>query len=209
MKGLTLFRMMGRAVSLAVAGAILGLAVPASAQFSDGYKFLEAVKKRDGEEVTKYLSEPGSTIINARDVMTGQSGMHVVVERRDLLWVNFLLQKGANPDIRDAKGVTPLELAASLRFLEGMEALADAGANVDETNSTGETPLILAVHMRDTDMVKMLLDKGANPDKADSSGRSARDYAEVEGRTGNPVLTAIEARDAKAGAGGTYGPAVR
>lgn len=209
MEGLKLFRMTGRAISLAVAGAILGLAAPASAQFTDGYKFLDAVKKRDGEVVGQLLSEPGSTLINSRDVTDGRTGMHIVVERRDLLWVQFLLQKGANPDIRDAKGVTPLEIAVSLRFLEAITFLADAGANVNETNATGETPLILAVHMRDVDMAKILLDLGANPDKADSSGRTARDYAMLDGRTGNPVLAAIEAHDAKSGSGGTYGPAVR
>lgn len=209
MKVSMLFRMTGRIVSLAMAGVMLALAVPASAQFSDGYKFLDAVKKRDGETVGQMLSEPGSTMVNTRDVTTGQSGMHIVVERRDLVWVQFLLQKGANPDIRDARGVTPLELAVSLRFLDGMALLADAGANVDETNSTGETPLILATHMRDVDMARLLLDQGANPDKADSSGRSARDYAQLDGRVNNPVLAAIEAHDAKAQSGGTYGPAVR
>jgi len=208
MKVQMLFRSMGRAIPLAIAGAVLATAMPASAQFSDGYKFLEAVKKREAETVMKALTEPGSTVVNTRDVMSGESGLHIVVARRDLLWVQFLLQKGANPNLRDTKGVTPLELAASLRFLEGMEALADAGANVDETNSTGETPLILAAHMRDGDMAKMLLDKGADPDKSDNSGRSARDYATMDGR-GNPVLALIEAKDAKGGAGGSYGPAVR
>ncbi|WP_245638522.1 ankyrin repeat domain-containing protein [Croceicoccus bisphenolivorans] len=208
MKGQKLVRMMGRAVALALAGAALGIAVPAAAQFSDGYKFLEAIKKRDGDAVTKALSEPGTTIVNTRDISSGESALHIVVQRRDLVWVNFLLQQHANPNVRDAKGVTPLELATSLRFLEGIEALADAGANVDETSSTGETPLILATHLKDGDMAKLLMEKGADPDKSDNSGRSARDYATLDGRTSG-VLSAIEARDAKAGKGGTYGPAMR
>ncbi|MDR7103826.1 ankyrin repeat domain-containing protein [Croceicoccus sp. BE223] len=193
---------------VAAAGASVLTAVPASAQFSDGYKFIEAVKKRDGEAVTKALGEPGSTIVNTRDISSGQTALHVVVQRRDLVWVRFLLQANANPNVRDNDGMTPLELAASLRFIEGIEALADAGANVDEPNSTGETALILATHLKDADMAKVLLEKGANPDKADNSGRSARDYAKIDGQRG-PVLTLIENLDKVRGNGGTYGPAVR
>lgn len=196
-----------RTAIIAAAGASVLVAIPASAQFSDGYKFLEAVKKRDGEAVTKALGEPGSTIVNTRDISSGHTALHLVVQRRDLVWVRFLLQAKANPNVRDNNGVTPLELAASLRFIEGIEALADAGANVDEPNSTGETALILATHLKDADMAKVLLEKGANPDKSDNSGRSARDYAKIDGQRG-PVLTLIENTD-KARGGGTYGPAVR
>lgn len=208
MKGRTVVRNIGRAIGIAMAGMALGLAAPAAAQFSDGYKFLEAVKKRDGDAVTKALAEPGTTVVNTRDISTGESGLHIVVARRDLVWLNFLLQHSANANVRDAKGVTPIELAASLRFLEAIEALADAGANVDETNSTGETPLILAAHLKDADMAKLLLEKGANPDKTDNSGRTARDYAKLDGRSSG-VLAVIEQRD-KAGPGaGGYGPSLR
>lgn len=207
MKGRTVVRNIGRAMGIALAGMALGLAAPAAAQFSDGYKFLEAVKKRDGDAVTKALAEPGTTVVNTRDISSGESGLHIVVARRDLVWLNFLLQHNANANVRDAKGVTPIELAASLRFLEAIEALADAGANVDETNSTGETPLILAAHLKDADMAKLLLEKGANPDKTDNSGRTARDYAKLDGR-GSGVLAVIEQRDKAGSAAGGYGPSL-
>lgn len=207
MKGQTLFRTFARALALVTAGAAIGLAVPAAAQFSDGYKFLEAVKKRDGDAATKALTEPGSTIVNSRDITTGTSALHIVVERRDTVWLNFLLQQRANPNLRDNKGVTPIELATSLRYIEAIEALADAGANLNETNSTGETPLILAVHLGDTEMVKALVAKGADPNRADNSGRNARDYAQLAGR-GSAMLALMDA-SGKNGGRGTYGPAPR
>lgn len=190
-----------------MAGLALGLALPgpAQAQFSKSYKFLESVKKKEGQEVTDALAEPGTTIINTRDVTTGETALHIVTARRDTTWISFLLAKGADPNIRDAKGQTPLVVAANLGFVEGMELLIAGGARVDEPNSTGETPLISAVHRRDVAMLRVLLKAGANPDRADSSGRSARDYAKLD-RNDNlieEINTNAKKTDSKAR---TYGP---
>lgn len=160
----------------------LGVSLPAHAQFSESYKFLEAVRKKDGQKVTDALNEPGSQIVNTRDVSTGESGLHIVTARRDLTWMQFLVARGANVNARDARGTTPLVLACNLGFIEGVEFLITSGAKVDEPNNTGETPLITAVHRRDLAMVRALLKAGANPDRPDNSGRSARDYATLEGK---------------------------
>ena len=162
-----------------VAGiASLGMALPLAAQgFSNGYEFLKAVKDRDGDVATEMLNEPGTTVVNTRDITTGETGLHVVVQRRDALWVRFLLQRGADPNIRDNKGVAPLQLAANMGFIEGVEELIKRGANVDVSDRTGETPLMAAVHQRDVQMLRRLLAQGADPDLNDNSGRSARDYA--------------------------------
>ena len=185
------------------------LAVPAGAQFySEGYEFLKAVKDRDGDAVTAALNEPGSIVVNARDITSGETGLHIVVQRRDTLWIRFLTQHGANPNIADKNGVTPLVLAANMGFFDGVEALIKAGARVDVSNSAGETPLISAVHRRDTALVRLLLANGANPDRNDNSGRSARDYAVLLG--GNSLMMREFEEADKTRAGGdkqqSYGP---
>ena len=154
---------------------------PAQAQMSDSYKFLDAVKKKDGEKVEKVISEPGSTLINARDVSSGEGALHIVTQRRDLTWLRFLVAKGAHVDMRDDKGVTPLQLATNLGWLEGVSFLVSRNANLDESDDTGETPLISAVHRKNVAMMRTLLNGGADPDRADNSGRSARDYARLAG----------------------------
>lgn len=187
----------------------LAWSVPAAAQFSQGYKFLEAVKKREGTEVTDMLSVPGSTIVNTRDATTGQTALHLVTARRDLTWMQFLVAKGANVNLRDSKGVTPLVLACNLGFVEGAEFLVGKGARVDESNSSGETPLITSVHNRNVALIRVLLKAGANPDRADNSGRSARDYAALEGKGGTilaEIETATKARAAAQAAKPNYGP---
>lgn len=189
--------------------ATLCLTDVAHAQFSKGYKFLEAVRKREGVEVNDALNEPGSQIVNTRDSTSGETALHIVTARRDLTYMGVLIGKGANVNARDVRGVTPLELASRLGFQEGAQLLVDQRARVDEANAAGETPLITAVHRKDVAMMRLLLKAGANPDRADNSGRSARDYARLEGR-GSPLLTEIEnnarPRGQNTGPRPTYGP---
>lgn len=196
-----------RKLAAVLLGAMIFVSVPASAQmYSDGYKFLKAVKDKDGDTAIKMLDQPGSTIVNARDITSGETGLHIAVARRDATWLSFLLGKGANPNIADKKGVTPLMLATQLGFVEGVDALASRGARIDVANDAGETPLISAVHRRDINMMRILLKAGANPDRTDNSGRSARDYAQLDG-AGSVLLGEIE-RNAKASGGShpVYGP---
>jgi ankyrin repeat protein len=152
---------------------------PAAAQFSASYKFLDAVRKKKGDEVEDALNEPGSQIVNTRDVTTGETALHIVTARRDLTWMTFLIAKGANVNLRDVRGTTPLQLAVSLGFTEGVELLVGQRARIDEPNADGETPLIAAVHRRDIGIMRLLLKGGADPDRADNSGRSAREYARL------------------------------
>jgi ankyrin repeat protein len=191
----------------------LGLALGPSAQaqtYSDGYKFLEAVEDKDIGEVEKLLGKPGSTLINSRDITNGRTALHIAAARRDIVWLVFLANKGANPNIADNRGVTPLMMASQLGFFEGVQALITAGARVDEPNEAGETPLITAIHRRDTQMMRVLLQAGADPDRADNSGRSAREYATLEGANSR-TLAEIDrsARDdagGRADSGEVYGP---
>jgi uncharacterized protein len=188
---------------------LLALSVPAAAQFqSEGYQFLEAVREKDGDKATDMLNKPGTQVVNSRDISSGDTGLHVSVARSDATWIRFLLQRGADPNIRNKKGLTPLQLATALRFTEGVEALVKGGANVNVGDQTGETPLITAVHTGNVRLVRLLLEQGADPDHNDNSGRSARDYMEL--MSGNTLLkqefTNADAKRAEAGTKRNYGP---
>lgn len=195
-------------ITVAIAGFGLALAVPAAAQFySAGYEFLRAVRDRNGTEATDMLNQPGTTVINSRDIGSGETGLHIVVSRRDLTWTRWLLQEGANPNIADNRGRTPLIAATEIGFLEGVEVLIRAGAQVDVSNQTGETPLIAAVHARNIELMEILLEAGADPDRSDNAGRSAREYASLPGVPPR-LLATIEASENADGEGEAriYGP---
>lgn len=186
----------------------MAVAAPAAAQqFSEGYNFLKAVKERDGTKVTAALEKPGTTVVNARDLASGEGALHIVVQRRDPAWLRFLLAKGANPNLADRNGTTPLQLASNFGWSEGVEILVGRGASINTSNSAGETPLISAVHRRDLDLVRVLLKAGADPKRSDNSGRNARDYAVLIGAQ-NGILGEIDraAQERAAKAAKTYGP---
>lgn len=194
----------------AVALAMLALPLGAQAQnFSKGYKFLESVRNNEMSEVNDTLSQPGSQIINTRDGGTGDTALHILVARRDTPWVNYFLARGADPNIRNNKGETPLVVAAAIGYVDGVELLTASGARPDEANATGETPLMSAVHRHDLAMVRVLLKAGADPDRSDSAGRSARDYAKIEDRTGTMVSEMETSAKAKKAKGVSYGPSLR
>lgn len=192
---------------MVLAGALAVIASPAQAQFSKSYKFLEAVRDKDGQAVTDALAEPGTQIVNTRDVSTGDSALHIVTARRDATWMGFLIGRGADVNLRNNHGETALVVGSNMGFVEGVDLLLQHGARVDEPSATGETPLIAAVHRHDLAMMRVLLKAGANPDRADNSGRTARDYALLDGKN-SPLLAVINS-DAKSQSGrkqGSYGP---
>jgi ankyrin repeat protein len=192
----------------ASAAAALFAATPAAAQhFSDGYKFLQAVEKGDINTV-KDLIAKNSTIIDSRDVTDGHTALHTSIRRRDTAWLRYLLTVGANPNLPDKQGVTPLMLASQLGYIEGIEMLASKGAKVDAPNDAGETPLILAIHRHDMPMVRILLAGGADPSLSDNSGRSARDYARLEGFTQATEEFDKSAKAKTRKSGQTYGPSL-
>lgn len=202
---------MPRLIKLPLALALaapLGMSIlpaPTLAQFSESYKFLEAVKKKEGQEVTDMLAKGSPNLINTRDVTSGETALHFVTTRRDLTWMRFLIERGANVNVRDARGVTPLVIACNLNFTEGVELLVESGARIDDSNNAGETPLITAVHNRNLPLMRILLKAGADPDRADNSGRTARDYARL---AGNPALLSTIESEAKPKAKPGQGPQI-
>jgi ankyrin repeat protein len=170
--------------------ALLAVPLPVAAQDlmngSEGEAFLKAIEEGDAGKALPILNEPGSGVASYRGYK-GDTALHIVTKRRDLTWVAFLLTRGADPNVGDAQGDTPLIIAARVGFEEGAREMLARRAKPDATNRRGETALIVAVQQRQPRVVELLLQAGANPDKADhAAGYSARDYAKRDTR--NPQL---------------------
>jgi len=170
---------------LAAAALLFVTVAPVAAQQqSKGYKFLEAVRQAKGDEVVKFLDEPGQTIVNVRDVTTGDGALHIVIKRGDETYLRYLLSKGADANLRNARGDTPMILAVQYGQPGMIDVLALVKANANLANASGETPLIRAVQRRDLALVRAVLAAGGDPDMTDNvAGQSARDYARQDTRS--------------------------
>jgi ankyrin repeat protein len=89
----------------------------------------------------------------------------VVQEQNEV--VRFLLDKGADPNIPNKNGLTPLEHACGREKTNALmlaQLLLAKGALLNATNVTRETipPLEWAISLDNTELVKLLIDRGAD-----------------------------------------------
>ena len=167
-------------------------APPAAAQNKpDSESFLEAIEEQRNNDVVDLVAKKGRAIINVRGY-SGATPLTVAMRKRAMLYVNYLLQNGADPNLADKNGDTALMIAARSGYLEGVSAMIAAKAAVDAANRQGETALIVAVQNRQVQAVKRLLEAGASPTRTDNaSGLSARDYA-MRDRRSSEILKLLD-----------------
>ena len=80
-------------------------------------------------------------------------------EKGELKIVKFLVENGANIEIKDNNGMTPLSNACRGGYLDVVKFLIENGANIETKDVNGMTPLLKAISL---DVVKFLVEKGAN-----------------------------------------------
>jgi ankyrin repeat protein len=86
--------------------------------------------------------------------------------RKDL--INLLISRGANVNLANSKGVTPLHYAAQMNFHDILDNLLDNYALVDIKNDDGQTALHLAALFGDEITVKKLIEAGSNLENIDN-----------------------------------------
>lgn len=136
-------------------------------------------------EVIEFLQEFGLDINQA-----GQDGQTALHGAEDSATVEFLLRNGAELELGDYNGDTPLMLAAERRSLGPVAALLGWGADVGAENNCGQTALHRAFNSGykglgeedydDTFSVpRLLLEAGAVLDSQDNEGSTALHLAAI------------------------------
>ncbi|XP_022777644.1 ankyrin-1-like [Stylophora pistillata] len=128
-------------------------------------------------------------------------GANVNVQRTDdkttplrlaTTWNNYmaadiLLRHGADVNIQDVDGWTPLECGVSSGFLSISQLLVDCGCDINLRNKYGKTSLYLAVKLEHKHLVKCLLESNADVNMKYKENAGERIYL-VRGKDrGKPV----------------------
>lgn len=119
--------------------------------------------------VLRYGGPPGASA----------SLLHIAVEAGQIEVVKLLLASGADPNIRDSGGRTPLTWVvgftdANLQTrADILRVLLEASANPNISDAEGKTPLARASAFGKMDMLAQLLQAGADPNLQDKNGNSA------------------------------------
>ena len=88
-----------------------------------------------------------------------------------------LVKKGADVNIQDEMGYTPLIWAASMGKNDTARKLIELGADVNKMDKAGRTALMLAVINREEIMAALLLRNGAFVNARDYAGFTSAMYA--------------------------------
>ncbi|XP_025078559.1 serine/threonine-protein phosphatase 6 regulatory ankyrin repeat subunit B-like isoform X2 [Pomacea canaliculata] len=123
-----------------------------------------------------HLGASATEIVNNQDRF-GKSALHSAAETNNVEAVELLLHHGADVNIQNFDGVTPLMVAAEncgcCRSLKAMEALIRAGALVNCVDYRSKRSALQRASLsKNVAAVELLLASGADVDSLDATGRS-------------------------------------
>ncbi|MCH7574477.1 MAG: ankyrin repeat domain-containing protein [Candidatus Marinimicrobia bacterium] len=108
-----------------------------------------------------------------------------------------LIEDGANVNVQDEQGDTPLHYAADFGHVELAQLFILSGAELNQVNELGITPLFRAAVADHVAIAEMLLSNGADIDLASNSGDSPLAAALSNGRT--EMVSLLRSKRAKEG----------
>jgi len=120
-------------------------------------------------DILKLLLEHGATkTLNELDSYAGNAPIHYMAlpsyyhPEDHVKLLMLLISNGADINIKDRKGNTPLHLAVHYRApIEIITVLVEHGADLNAKAKGGETPLQLAINDENTHIIELLRQHGA------------------------------------------------
>ena len=92
----------------------------------------------------------------------------------------LLLERGANPNIKDGQGCTELMGVVLFKKIELVKLLLDFGANLNSIDNEGATALFYAKLRKQDKIAELLIEKGANPNLGSIGDVSIKDLDNEE-----------------------------
>ncbi|XP_061060730.1 BRCA1-associated RING domain protein 1 [Eubalaena glacialis] len=110
----------------------------------------------------------------------GETLLHIASIKGDIPSVEYLLQNGSDPNVKDHAGWTPLHEACNHGHLKVVELLLQHKALVNTTGYQNDSPLHDAAKNGHVDIVKLLLSYGASRNAVNIFGLRPVDYTDSE-----------------------------
>ena len=139
-----------------------------------------AAKANDVGKIRQLLSDGASP--NQTDEDGATTGMHIAAASGNLQIMAILYKAGADINVRDGVGDSPLDLAAEHDQLDAAKLLLEMKARVNDQDKNGMTALMFAAKSGDVEMVRLMLEGGANVNVVDYTGRDALGWAQESHR---------------------------
>jgi ankyrin repeat protein len=143
----------------------------------------DAARRQDKQAILSLLAKKADVNAIQPD---GATALHWAVYAEDAEMTAALIRAGANVNVRNNYGVSPMAIAAKHANPNILGQLLKAGADPnDKINfiNSDETPLMHAARAGNVDAVNMLLLAGAQVNARESwNGQSALQWAAAEGR---------------------------
>mmetsp|Transcript_55 Transcript_55/g.92 ORF Transcript_55/g.92 Transcript_55/m.92 type:complete len:251 (-) Transcript_55:170-922(-) len=148
-----------------------------------------AAWKGDKAMVERFVQEkedmgyPAMETLQARDGVTGDTPLHKAVENEQTALVQWLLEQGVMPNVKDTHGVTPLHVAAIKGYVSLVQLLLDSDNTVKKvTDANGDTAVHWACTKGHLEVLDLLLSRGAALDVSNKQGWTALHRASYNGR---------------------------
>lgn len=155
-------------------------------------EFFQAIQKGKIRSIKKLLSKQPALLLLGHWKHGKQ--LHAAAEtgRKDV--VELLLAHGADVNVKDLHGETPLHKAVCGGHGQAVESLLAAKADINAEDSCKSTPLREAVTSKRPDMVSLLLAQGASVNVALQNGETPLAGADMPFSVCGPKLYSPEQR---------------
>jgi ankyrin repeat protein len=94
-------------------------------------------------QAVKFFIKYSPAIINQKNI-GGATALHIISRKGNLEICKILIKNGANIDVIDNEGWTPLMRAITSKNSDLVKFLLDHGADINKLNSVGESPIIIS-----------------------------------------------------------------
>jgi ankyrin repeat protein len=140
--------------------------------------FMMAAKWNNLDMVKQLLQIGHLPSINDEDSDKRTALWHAVQHRSSAELVKTLLDAGADANVADKDGNSPLHIATDCGIIR---LLVESGAALDHSNNSGFTALHLRCMNKDTDAASLLLSLGADAETWDHAGQTVLMHAAENG----------------------------